>query len=78
MGPAAFIMSKGAAYSPTIDMHVSFLAPAKVGTLIAEGQVVQMGKTIAFLAGKLMDEQGNVLAMATASARIVASAKALG
>jgi uncharacterized protein (TIGR00369 family) len=77
MGPAAFIMSKGESYSPTIDMHVSFLAPAKVGPLIGEGSVVQMGKTIAFLEGKLMDETGTVLAKATASARLVASAKAL-
>jgi uncharacterized protein (TIGR00369 family) len=77
MGPAAFIMGKGEAYTPTIDMHVSFLAPAKVGPIIGEGNVVQMGKTIVFLEGKLMDEKGTLLAKATASARMVATAKAL-
>lgn len=77
MGPAAFIMGNGEVFTPTIDMHVSFLAPAKVGPIIGEANVVQMGKTIAFLEGKLMDEAGTVLAKATASVRVVASAKAL-
>jgi len=77
MGPAAFIMGKGELYTPTIDMHVSFLSPAKVGPIIGEGSVVQLGKTIVFLEGKLMDDKGTLLAKATASARLVASAKAL-
>ena len=77
MGPAAFIMGKGEIFTPTIDMNVSFLAPAKVGPIVGEASVVQMGKTIAFLEGKLMDETGALLARATASVRVVPSAKAL-
>src|SRR5262245_3245260 len=77
MGPAAFIMGKGEVFTPTIDLHVSFLAPAKVGPIIGEGRVIQMGKTVAFLEGRLMDESGTLLAKATASARVVPSAKAL-
>jgi uncharacterized protein (TIGR00369 family) len=53
MGPAAWIMTHGALYTATIDMTVSFLAPAKPGPLIGEGQVVQLGKTIAFLEARL-------------------------
>ena len=78
MGPAAFILTRGEVYVPTIDMNVCFLSPAKVGPIIGEGKVVQLGKTIAFLEGKLMDESGTILARATASARVVASSKALG
>ena len=77
MGPAAFIMGKGEVFTPTIDMHISFLAPAKVGPIFGEASVVQMGKSIAFLEGKLMDEAGTLLAKATASVRVVPSAKAL-
>jgi uncharacterized protein (TIGR00369 family) len=77
MGPAAFIMGKGEVFTPTIDMHVIFLAPAKVGPIFGEANVVQMGKTIAFLEGKLLDESGTLLAKATASVRVVPSAKAL-
>jgi len=77
MGPAAFIMTKGELYTATIDMNVSFLAPAKIGKMIGEAQVIQLGKTIAFIEAKLMDEAGTLLAKATSSARLVESAKAL-
>jgi hypothetical protein len=39
--------------------------------------VVQAGKSIAFLEGKLMDLSGTLIARATASARLVPSSKAL-
>lgn len=78
MGPAMFIHSGGRLFTPTIDMNVSFLAPAKVGPLYGEGQVVQAGKTIAFLEGRLMDAEGLIVARATASARLVPAEAALG
>jgi uncharacterized protein (TIGR00369 family) len=77
MGPAMFVYSEGRLFTPTIEMHVSFLAPARPGPLYGEGQVVQAGKSIAFLEGKLMDLSGTVIARATASARLVPSEKAL-
>ena len=77
MGPAMFVYSEGRLFTPTIEMHVSFLSPARPGPLYGEGQVVQAGKSIAFLEGKLSDLSGTVLARATATARLVPSAKAL-
>ena len=77
MGPAVFGMTNGATYTVTIDMTVSFLAPAKPGPITGEGRVVQLGKTIGFVEGKLMDADGVVLAKGTATARLVASEKAL-
>lgn len=77
MGPAMFVYSEGRLFTPTIEMHVSFLAPARPGPLYGEGQVVQAGKSIAFLEGKLMDLAGTIIARATASARLVPSEKAL-
>jgi len=77
MGPAMFVYSEGRLFTPTIEMHVSFLAPARPGPLYGEGQVVQAGKSIAFLEGKLMDLSGTLIARATASARLVPSEKAL-
>ena len=77
MGPAMFVYSEGRLFTPTIEMHVSFLSPARPGPIYGEGQVVQAGKSIAFLEGKLMDLSGTVLARATASARLVPAAKAL-
>ncbi|WP_068877028.1 MULTISPECIES: PaaI family thioesterase [unclassified Phenylobacterium] len=77
MGPAMFVYSEGRLFTPTIEMHVSFLAPARPGPLYGEGQVVQAGRSIAFLEGRLMDLSGTVIARATASARLVPSEKAL-
>jgi len=78
MGPAVFAMTEGALYTATIDMNVSYLAPARPGLIVGEAQVVQLGKTVAFLEAKLTDEAGTLLARATSSARLVPAAKALG
>ena len=78
MGPAVFVMTDGKLYTATITMTVNFLAPAKPGKLIGEATVTQLGKTIAFIEGKLMSEDDSVLATATTSARLVETAKLRG
>ena len=75
MGPAVFVMTDGKLYTATITMTVNFLAPAKPGKLIGEAKVTQLGKTVAFVEGKLMSEDGTVLVTASTSARLVETAK---
>jgi uncharacterized protein (TIGR00369 family) len=77
MGPAMFIYGEGRVFTPTIELHVSYLAPARPGPLYGEGRVVQAGRSIAFLEGRLTDLAGTVIARATATARLVAAGKAL-
>ena len=77
MGPAVMVMSEGRFYTTTISLTVNFLAPAKPGPLAVEAQVTQLGKTIAFMEGKLMAEGGTLLATASASARLLEAARAL-
>lgn len=77
MGPAVFAHTQGAVYTATIDMNVSFLAPARVGVIFGEGQVVQLGKTVGFVEARLTDEAGLLLAKASASVRLIAAAKAI-
>lgn len=77
MGPAVWLKSGGTLYTATIEMSVSFLAPAKPGPLFGEGTVLQLGSTIAFLEGRLLDGAGKLLARASASARLVAAERAL-
>jgi uncharacterized protein (TIGR00369 family) len=77
MGPAAFMTSGGKFYTTTISLTVNFLAPARPGPLTAEAQVIQLGKTIAFMEGKLLDQHGAVLALATTTARLVEAARVL-
>ena len=71
MGPAVLVMSEGRLFTSTLDLNVSFLAPAKPGRLTGEGQVIQLGKTIAFIEGRLTDETGALVARATSTARLV-------
>jgi uncharacterized protein (TIGR00369 family) len=77
MGPAVFVTSDGRFYATTISLTVNFIAPARPGPLIAEAQVIQIGKSIAFMEGKLMDQDGTVFATASATARLVEAARAL-
>jgi uncharacterized protein (TIGR00369 family) len=77
MGPAAFIMTDGKLYTATITMTVNFLIPAKPGPIVGEARVTQLGKTVAFIEGKLMAGDGTLLATATTSASLVETAKAV-
>ncbi|MGO8907985.1 MAG: PaaI family thioesterase [Bradyrhizobium sp.] len=77
MGPAVFAMTEGKLYTATVTMTVNFLAPAKVGRIVGEASVTQLGKTVAFVEGRLMAEDGTVLATATTCARLVETAKAI-
>jgi uncharacterized protein (TIGR00369 family) len=71
MGPTALLISKGTVFTATISMNVSFFQPAKPGRLFAEGRVLSLGKTIAFLEATISDADGVKLASATSSARVV-------
>jgi uncharacterized protein (TIGR00369 family) len=77
MGPAVLITTNAEMLPATIDMHVSFLAPAKPGPLIGEAMVVQLGKTVGFVEARLADEMGLIVARATASVRLFPLEKAM-
>ena len=77
MGPAVFAMTEGRLYTATITMTVNFLAPARPGPITGEATVTQLGKTVAFMEGRLTAVDGTLLATATTSARLVEAAKAM-
>ena len=70
LGPALVAMLGPGQYAPTTDLHVQFLRPARPGRLTGRGRVVRRGKDIAFMAGELLDDSGQVVAAATATAQI--------
>jgi uncharacterized protein (TIGR00369 family) len=70
MGPALVATLDDGEWAPTIDLQVQFLSPARPGRLGATGRVVRKGRDIAFLAGELRDADGQLVATATATARI--------
>jgi uncharacterized protein (TIGR00369 family) len=75
MGPAVLMKSGGRVYTATIDLRVSYIAPAKIGSFVGEARVVQIGRTIAFAEAKLFDADGALVATATTSARVIETAK---
>jgi uncharacterized protein (TIGR00369 family) len=77
MGPAAFIMTEGKLFTPTITMTVNFMSPGKVGAFVCEAKVVQMGKTVVFVEARLMDAAGTLVATASSTSRLVETAKAV-
>ena len=75
MGPAVFVMTEGRLYTATISLTVNFLAPVRPGSIVSEAEVTQLGKTVAFMAGSLIAQDGTLLAMASANARLVEAAR---
>jgi len=71
MGPALAATLDDGQYGTTIDLKVSFLRPAKPGRLTGHGRIVHRGGTIAFLAGELLDQTGQVVAVGSATTRIL-------
>ncbi len=73
MGPALFTTLHADQFAPTVEMKVSFMRPARPGPIIAEGRIVHRTRSLAFLEGTLSTEDGDLIATATATARIVAT-----
>jgi uncharacterized protein (TIGR00369 family) len=73
LGPALVCTLPPGHFAPTIELKVNFIKPAPPGVLIGEGRVVARGGTIAFLAGELRTGSGELVATATATARIVSA-----
>jgi uncharacterized protein (TIGR00369 family) len=71
LGPALIATLEPGQFAPTLELKVNFMRPARPGRLVGTGRVIHRGGTIAFLAGELSDPEGNVVATATATARIV-------
>ena len=78
MGPAVMVMTEGKFYTTTISLTVNFMAAAKPGPITAEANVTQLGKTVAFMEGKLTADDGTLLATATTVARLLDAARAIG
>jgi uncharacterized protein (TIGR00369 family) len=70
LGPALVAGLDPGDFAPTTDLHVQFLRPARPGRLVGRGRVVRRGRDIGFLAGELIDEDGQIVAVATSTVQI--------
>ena len=69
----------------SLELKVSYFAPARPGRVIAEGWIERRGRATCFAEGRLLDSAGNVLAKASSTIRLIprdaveaAAKKALG
>jgi len=59
----------------SLEVKVSFFAPTRPGLVIAEAWIEKGGKSTCFAEGVLKDPDGNVLAKATSTLRLIPLAK---
>ena len=69
MAYAVFVNCGLRVRAPTLDINVSFISPGNPGYLIATARIVHRGKSTAFLAGELYQDE-RLVVTATATARI--------
>lgn len=55
----------------SLELKVSYFAPARPGRVIAEGWIERRGRATCFAEGRLLDLAGNVLAKASSTIRLI-------
>ncbi len=71
MARAAMLATEGALVPATLEIKVSFFRAANPGPVRAEGWVERLGRSIGFLEGRLTTLDGDVLATATSTVKLV-------
>jgi acyl-CoA thioesterase len=75
MARAAMAVTGGEVTPMSLELKVSFFAPARPGIVIAEGWVERRGRSTCFLEGRLTTAAGDVLAKASSTARLMPRAQ---
>ncbi len=70
MGVAIISANEFRKWPPTLEIKAQFLRPVLPGRIIGRGQVIKMGRTIAFVSGELRDLDGELLATATCTSTL--------
>jgi uncharacterized protein (TIGR00369 family) len=76
LGPALLATLPPDQFQSTLDLHVRFLRPVRPGRLVGKGRVAHREGDTAFLEASLLDGDQQVVATATATARVIPLADA--
>jgi len=69
-------MTEGGDMTPmSLELKVSFFAPARPGLVVAEGWIERRGKSTCFAEGRLLNAAGEVLAKGTSTIRLIPRAQ---
>ena len=72
----AVIAQTGLTMTPmSLELKVSFFAPARPGRVFAEGWVEKSGRSTCFTEARLLDGKGTLLAKASSTIRLIPRAK---
>jgi len=71
MAHAVMAMTRFEMTPMSLELKVSFFAPARPGPVFAEAWVEQKGKSTCFVEGRLRDGDGRVLAKASSTIRLI-------
>ena len=63
--------AEGGVGQTTLDLNVTFIAGASEGDIFAEGQILKMGRTVAFGETRIIDASGRLLAVGRATYMIL-------
>jgi uncharacterized protein (TIGR00369 family) len=69
---AASLVSRKAA--PSIEFKTNFLKAVRPGTLVVTGNVVHIGRSLAFTSAKAVDENRQLVATATVTSQLISAA----
>jgi uncharacterized protein (TIGR00369 family) len=72
MAHAAIAMGGPDVVPMSLELKVSFFAPARPGLVVAEGWVERRGRSTCFFEGRLLDRSGKVLAKASSTLMLAA------
>ena len=70
IGTPVFMAHEGKVAPLTLDLSLSYISPVMPGKLIGEGQIVKMGRKIAFTEAQLYDAAGTLLVKATSTVKL--------
>ncbi len=70
-GPMCILASGRTKRPLTLDLNVSYLAAGQHGKFVCEARIIRQGKSISFVEGELFDENGELVARATSTVRLV-------
>lgn len=71
MAHAVFAELRDFVVVATLEINVSYLDIARPGELSAFGRIAKLGKSIGFLKAELRNDDGDLLAYATSTAKII-------
>jgi uncharacterized protein (TIGR00369 family) len=71
VGPAFLATLEPGEFISTLDLKATFLRPAFPGRIVGRGRVVHRAGDLAFVEGSLLNPEGEIVATATSTIRVI-------